>query len=237
MRVVGSLFCHSFSSPANAISGTLPLRRVLTAVQFGDMRPGLGSSGSLAGNSHGDWFGVLFWRCGLTIGSCLRRVLAGLGFACTFSEGKTQAAALCSQNARRHPHTHTITHTQLMPTLRSRNVLVVSPRNAVSRVCIFLYMSSYIAGRRYPSSISFKFRLNYTCGVLQSFNHCCHYLCYFFIVTMLTSVTIVLKARIFLPGLQPRLSRAQKHGLKGWVEVVIRVLPLISKPKTQNSKP
>ena len=30
-------------------------------------------------------------------------------------------------------------------------------------------MSSYIAGRRYPNSISLKFGLNYTCGVLRSF--------------------------------------------------------------------
>ena len=49
------------------------------AVQFGDMRPRMGSGGRLAGNSHGDSFGVLFWRRGLTIGSCFRRVLAGLG--------------------------------------------------------------------------------------------------------------------------------------------------------------
>ena len=66
-----------------------------------------------------------------------------------------------------HIHTHQM---QLMPTSRSRNVLVVSPRHVVSRVCILLYMSSYIAGRRYPNNLSFKSRLNYTCGVLRSFN-------------------------------------------------------------------
>ena len=32
-----TIICHSFSSTASAISRTLPLRRVLTAVQFGDM--------------------------------------------------------------------------------------------------------------------------------------------------------------------------------------------------------
>ena len=60
-----------------------------------------------------------------------------------------------------HIHTHQM---QLMPTSRFRNVLVVSPRHVVSRVCILLDISSYIAGRRYPNNISFKSRLNYTCG-------------------------------------------------------------------------
>ena len=66
-----------------------------------------------------------------------------------------------------HIHTHQM---QLMPTSRSRNVLVVSPRHVVSRVCFLLYMSSYIAGRRSPNLLSFKSRLNYTCGVLRSIN-------------------------------------------------------------------
>ena len=66
-----------------------------------------------------------------------------------------------------HIHTRQM---QLMPTSRSRNVLVVSPQHVVSRVCIFLNISSYIAGRRYPNNISFKSGLNYTSGVLRSFN-------------------------------------------------------------------
>ena len=67
----------------------------------------------------------------------------------------------------------------MMPPSRSRNVLVVSPRNAVSRACILLYISSYIAGRRYPNSISLKFGLNYTCGVLRSFNYYYYYYYYY----------------------------------------------------------
>ena len=57
---------------------------------------------------------------------------------------------------RDHIHIH-IYQLQLMPTWGSRSVLIVSPRNAVSSVCILLYMSSYIAGRRCPNSISRKF--------------------------------------------------------------------------------
>ena len=60
-----------------------------------------------------------------------------------------------------HIHTHQM---QLMPTSRSPNVLVVSPRQLVSRVCILSNLSSYIAGRRYPNNISLQSRLNYTCG-------------------------------------------------------------------------
>ena len=66
-----------------------------------------------------------------------------------------------------HKHAHQM---QLMPTSRSRNVLVVSPRHVASRVCILLNISSFIAGRRYPNNLSLKSRLNYTCGVLRSFN-------------------------------------------------------------------
>ena len=66
-----------------------------------------------------------------------------------------------------YTHTHQM---QLMPTSRTRNVLVVSPRHVVSRVCILLNISSYIAGRRYPNNISFKSTLNYTCEVLRPFN-------------------------------------------------------------------
>ena len=59
---------------------------------------------------------------------------------------------------------------QLMPASRSRKVLVVSPRNAISRVCILLYASSCIARRRYLNSLTLKLGLNYTCRVLRSFN-------------------------------------------------------------------
>ena len=75
----------------------------------------------------------------------------------------------CAKCTRDHLRIH-FHQLQLMPTSRSRNVLVVSPRNGGSRVCILLNMSCYIAGRRYPSSISFTSRLNYTCGVLRSFD-------------------------------------------------------------------
>ena len=34
----------------------------------------------------------------------------------------------------------------------------------------FIHVFLYIAGRRYPNNLSFKSRLNYTCGVLRSFN-------------------------------------------------------------------
>ena len=71
-----------------------------------------------------------------------------------------------------HDHLHMHTYQmQLMPTALSRNVLVVSPRHVVSRVCILLNISSNIAGRRYPNNIALKSRLNYTCGVLRSFNY------------------------------------------------------------------
>ena len=44
---------------------------------------------------------------------------------------KPYAICICD---RMHIHTHQM---QLMPTSRSRNVLVVSPQHVVSRVCIF----------------------------------------------------------------------------------------------------
>ena len=44
-----------------------------------------------------------------------------------------------------------------------------TPLPAVSGACILLYTSSCIAGRRYLTSMSLKFGLNYTCGVLQAF--------------------------------------------------------------------
>ena len=75
--VVGASFCQSFSSAASAISGTLSLRRVLTAVQFGDMRPGMGSFGRLAANVMGAYLGCSSGD-GLMIGRS-RRVLASEG--------------------------------------------------------------------------------------------------------------------------------------------------------------
>ena len=86
--------------------------------------------------------------------------------SCTQYGNKPYAKCKCT-----HDHMHIHTHQmQVMPTSRSRTVLVVSPRHVVSRVCILLNTSSYIAGRRYPNNISRKSRLNYTCGVLRSFN-------------------------------------------------------------------
>ena len=65
----------------------------------------MGRRGGLTENSHEDWFEVLFWRCGLTIGSCFRRALAGLGVR---SRKKTNR---CSVLIRRAPaSTHTLTH-------------------------------------------------------------------------------------------------------------------------------
>ena len=55
--VVSASFCHSFSSTSKAIPGMLSLRRVLTAVQFGNMRPGMGSCGRLAANVMGAHLG------------------------------------------------------------------------------------------------------------------------------------------------------------------------------------
>ena len=57
--VAGASFCHCFSSTASAISGTLFLRRVLTAVQFGDMRPGMVSCSRLAASVMGLIWGAL----------------------------------------------------------------------------------------------------------------------------------------------------------------------------------
>ena len=50
LSVVGALFCHSFSSTTSAISEIFSLRRILMAVQFGDMRSGMGSCSRLATN-------------------------------------------------------------------------------------------------------------------------------------------------------------------------------------------
>ena len=74
-----------FSSTASAISGTLSLRSVLTAIQFGDMRPGTGSCGRLAANVMG-----LIWVALLAMRPNHRELVppsAGrFGFACPFSE-------------------------------------------------------------------------------------------------------------------------------------------------------
>ena len=91
---------------------------------------------------------------------------------CIFSNTQygNKAYAKCTRD-HIHIHIHIHIHQlQLMPTSRSRDVLVVSPRSAVSRVCILLYMSSYVAGRWYPNIISPRLGLNETCGVLRSFN-------------------------------------------------------------------
>ena len=63
---------------------------------------------------YGGLSGVLFWRCGLLIGSL----------------GRTK----CAKCTRDHVHIH-IHQLQLMPTSRSRIVLIVSSRNVLSRVC------------------------------------------------------------------------------------------------------
>ena len=80
--------CHRVSSVHHSVILFRPLqmrslkcfslRRVLTAVQFGDTcDPGweLRQTGS---KCHGCLSGVLFWRCALMIGSLSHRVLTGL---------------------------------------------------------------------------------------------------------------------------------------------------------------
>ena len=94
--VVGASFCHSFSSTASAISGMLSLRRVLTAVEFGDMRPWMGSCRRLAANVTG---ACLFWRCRLMIGSLSHRVMAGLGSPVRSRKGKKRLL-LCAHKTR-----------------------------------------------------------------------------------------------------------------------------------------
>ena len=84
----------------------------------------------------------------------------------SYTQYGNKTSAKCTRD---HLHIH-IHQLQLMQISRSRNVLVVSPRNVISSVCILLYVSSCIAGRRHPNSISLKFGLNYTCGVLPSCN-------------------------------------------------------------------
>ena len=81
--VVGASFCHSFSSTASAISGMLSLRRVLRAVQLGDMRPGMGRCGRLAANVMGALLAMRPHDRELVPPSADR-----FGFACPFSEGK-----------------------------------------------------------------------------------------------------------------------------------------------------
>ena len=106
-----------FLSPASAISGTLPLRRVLTAVQFGDMRPRMGSAA--------DWPEILMelvWGALLAMRSNDRELFpssAGrFGFACTILEGEKSC---CSVLIRRVPApTHTQTHTHTHTRARAR---------------------------------------------------------------------------------------------------------------------
>ena len=82
-----------FSSTASAISGMLSLRRVLTAVQFGDMRPGMGSCDRLAANVMGFIWGAL-----LAMQPNDRELVppsAGrFGFTCLFSEGKKSSVLI-----------------------------------------------------------------------------------------------------------------------------------------------
>ena len=85
-----------------------------------------------------------------------------------------------------------------MPASRSHKVLVVPPRNAISRVCILLYMSSCIAGQRYLNSLTLKLGLNYTCRVHWSFN--------FSIVSIITIVTVLLLLLLIFVSLNVFLS-------------------------------
>ena len=69
----------------------------------------MGRRGGLTENSYGDGFEVLFWRCGLAIGSCIRRPLAGLGSP--VRSRKEKKLLLGAQQTRPGIHTHTLTHT------------------------------------------------------------------------------------------------------------------------------
>ena len=70
----------------------------------------------------------------------------------------------------KYPPDHIYIHQlQMMPISRLRNVL--SSRGMRSQEFEnLLYISSYIAGRRHPNNISFKFRINYAYRILRSFN-------------------------------------------------------------------
>ena len=85
-----------FSTDASAISGVLSLRRVLTAVQFGDMRPGMWSCGKLAAKCQMSW--GLIWGAFLAMQTNDRELVppsAGrFEFDCPFSEGKKSCAVL-----------------------------------------------------------------------------------------------------------------------------------------------
>ena len=146
----------------------VPLKRVLNAVQLVDAQSGMGAAALTAGR-----FGIIY------------TFSEGKKSCCVLIR-RAPAPAPTLTPIYPHTHTHTLTDTQsytqygskpyakylrdhmhiyiyqmqLMPTSRSRNVLVVSPRHVVSRICILLNVSSYIAGRRYPNHISFKSRSN-----------------------------------------------------------------------------
>ena len=78
-----------------------------------------------------------------------------------------------AKRTRDHTHTHIqLYQLQLTPTSRPRNVLVVSPLSAISRVCVLLHLSACLVGRRYPNTLSLQFGLNYTCGVLRPLYFC-----------------------------------------------------------------
>ena len=73
-----------------------------------------------------------------------------------------------------HPYiyTHTHTHIKTHANIQSYACTCASHRCRMSsrRFAILLNISSFIAGRCYRNNISFKSGLNYTCGVLRSFN-------------------------------------------------------------------
>ena len=100
-----------FFVSASTISGMFPLRRILMAVQFGEMRSRMGSGGRLVGNSHGNWFGTLFWRCGLIIGNYFRRVLIDLISSARSRQEKKKIIWIHKTRAGIHASTYTSAHT------------------------------------------------------------------------------------------------------------------------------
>ena len=74
-----------------------------------------------------------------------------------------------------HPRTHTRTLTRRHTDTRTHTVIhmhvrIASLSDVVSTACHSFKYFLFIAGRRYRNNISFKSRLNYTCGVLRSVN-------------------------------------------------------------------
>ena len=92
--ILSFFFVHCKCHLYNAFSAKSPV---------GDMQPGMGSCGRLAANVMGAYLGVLFWRCGLMIGSASRRVLTGLGSPVRSREEKKLllGAEACAQKACR----------------------------------------------------------------------------------------------------------------------------------------